>query len=364
MRRPIAQWCLAFALVVTAQADAQTSAGGAPSAPPPRVADVKCRSGCEGGVAHAGSRLVITGTGLQDVVAVAFRGARPAEAGRVTADRVRVVVPAGAQTGPLTVADRMGQSSAPSRIVVIEHLASPERTRGPIATAVTARKAFVDGLRAPTLTYRLQTGAPAEVTVTIVRQGSGRVVRSFDEGVVEPGTDRHVAWRGEHEGRYAFVVSAVGENGAAATTARDPDDAAFVLLGHKFPIRGRHSYGDGFGAGRGHQGADVFAACGTPLVAARGGRVKITKYHERAGHYVVIDGARTGVDYMYAHLQEAALVQPGARVRTGDLLGRVGDTGSAHGCHLHFELWSAPGWYTGGSPFDAMPSLLAWDRSS
>jgi murein DD-endopeptidase MepM/ murein hydrolase activator NlpD len=34
----------------------------------------------------------------------------------------------------------------------------------------------------------------------------------------------------------------------------------------------------------------------------------------------------------------------------------------ASACHLHFELWTAPGWYSGGQPIDPLPSLQAWDR--
>jgi murein DD-endopeptidase MepM/ murein hydrolase activator NlpD len=42
----------------------------------------------------------------------------------------------------------------------------------------------------------------------------------------------------------------------------------------------------------------------------------------------------------------------------------VGDSGNAQGCHLHFELWGAPGWYDGGDPFDPLPALQAWDSWS
>ena len=142
---------------------------------------------------------------------------------------------------------------------------------------------------------------------------------------------------------------------------------AFNFLRYRFPLVGAHDYGESprrFGGGRGHQGQDVFAECGTPLVAARGGVVKFKQYHSRAGHYIVIDGARTGVDFVYMHLRDAALVDTGERVRTGQLIGYVGDTGRASGCHLHFEKWTAPGWYNGGEAFDPLPDLQAWDAQS
>ena len=142
---------------------------------------------------------------------------------------------------------------------------------------------------------------------------------------------------------------------------------SFRLLDHKFPIRGKHDYGSfvaSFGGGRGHQGHDVFAKCGTPLVAARGGKVLFKSFQSRAGHYIVIDGAGTDLDYVYMHLQQAALVDKGDTVVTGQRIGNVGDTGRASGCHLHFELWSGPGWYRGGKPMDPISYLRAWDTQS
>jgi murein DD-endopeptidase MepM/ murein hydrolase activator NlpD len=164
----------------------------------------------------------------------------------------------------------------------------------------------------------------------------------------------------------------VDADGVQAVRAQAPkpaaaDPAQIQFLSHEFPIRGPHYYGENaarFGGGRGHQGHDTFAACGTPLVAARGGVVKFKQYHSAAGHYIVIDGVRTGIDYTYMHLRDAALVNAGDRVRTGQLIGYVGQTGRTSGCHLHFEMWNAPGWYDGGKPFDPLPSLLAWDRTS
>ena len=132
-----------------------------------------------------------------------------------------------------------------------------------------------------------------------------------------------------------------------------------------FPIRGTHEYGTGtnrFGGGRGHEGQDVFAACGTKLVAALSGTVKMAKWQDRAGNYVVIEAA-DGTAQAYMHLQQPALVAKGDEVQAGQPIGLVGDTGRATGCHLHFELWTAPGWYEGGSPIDPLPLLQRLDTA-
>jgi murein DD-endopeptidase MepM/ murein hydrolase activator NlpD len=167
-------------------------------------------------------------------------------------------------------------------------------------------------------------------------------------------------------------VVASGAGGAQVRSAQvqDVQRDAFDYYRHIFPVRARHDYGGDqarFGAGRSghsHQGHDVFARCGARLVAARGGVVKAKQYHSAAGHYVVIDGDNTGVDYVYMHMQTASALIVGDRVFTGQEIGRVGDTGHASGCHLHFELWDAPGWYSGGSPFDPLPMLQEWDAVS
>ena len=55
------------------------------------------------------------------------------------------------------------------------------------------------------------------------------------------------------------------------------------------------------------------------------------------------------------HLRDAPSLAKGDKVKTGERIGAVGRTGRADGCHLHFELWSAPGWYKGGSAYDPLP---------
>jgi murein DD-endopeptidase MepM/ murein hydrolase activator NlpD len=182
-----------------------------------------------------------------------------------------------------------------------------------------------------------------------------------------------VAWNGRSAGKaqpdglYAFRAVAGGAVAAQAGGTAAGEDA-FSLYGHMFPVRGRHEFGSGsagFGAGRTghtHQGHDVFARCGTPMVAARAGKVLYKGYHRLAGYYLVIGG--TDQDYVYAHLRAPAIVSEGDRVYTGQDIGEVGDSGNAQGCHLHFELWSRPGWYRGGRPFDPLPQLQRWDGVS
>lgn len=128
-----------------------------------------------------------------------------------------------------------------------------------------------------------------------------------------------------------------------------------------FPIRGSHEFWDGFGAGRDHEGVDIGANCGTPLVAVAAGKVTMSKYHYRAGHYAVIDLNRSNLDLAYMHMVEPAAARVGQTVSAGQVIGYVGETGNASGCHLHFEVWEGE-YYGGGSPIDPMPFLESWDR--
>ena len=126
-----------------------------------------------------------------------------------------------------------------------------------------------------------------------------------------------------------------------------------------FPVLGKVHYGGDaahFGGGRGHDGQDVFAGCGTPMVAAMAGKVVDAKFHGSAGNYVVIE-TEGGRHHFYAHLRLPAAVEPGEKVRAGRRLGSVGQTGNAWDCHLHFEIWTAPGWYRGGRAIDPKPFL-------
>jgi biotin carboxyl carrier protein len=154
----------------------------------------------------------------------------------------------------------------------------------------------------------------------------------------------------------------------AGDTAPPPPVAPPVAPGTDgvFPVAGPHTYGDGIGAarkGHTHEGVDLNAAEGTPVVAPVAGTILKTDYQSGgAGHYVV-QNAADGRAFFFAHCQSGSIaVSGGQAVAAGQMLCRVGQTGSATGPHLHFEIWVG-GWRVpGGSFVDPLPQLRSWDR--
>jgi murein DD-endopeptidase MepM/ murein hydrolase activator NlpD len=238
--------------------------------------------------------------------------------------------------------------------------------------ATAPRKAFFYGKRKATFHYSIAGSDPRNVKIQAVRRKNWRVVRTWTRRRIEPGKVHAIRWAGAGKrGRPAtpgtYVFRVLTRHGAKAKRGRvRGGDRSFGLFPDKFPLRARHTYGDGYGAPRSghvHQGQDVFAKCGKRIVAARGGRIQYRGYQASgAGYYLVVDGKATGHDYVYMHLRPHGLPKRGQKVRTGEPIGTVGETGDASGCHLHFEMWTKPGWYEGGH---AMPSvtrhLRAWD---
>ncbi len=139
-------------------------------------------------------------------------------------------------------------------------------------------------------------------------------------------------------------------------------DHTFPVGGNVFSLGGKDSR---FGAGRPghiHQGQDVSAPSGTPVLAPWPGIVEAVKYQASgAGYYIVLDGDLEDRDYVFMHLLKGSTtVKVGDRVARGEQIAQVGSTGASSGPHLHFEIWVGGGWYTGGQPVDPYPFLQAW----
>jgi hypothetical protein len=401
-------WLASACLLLAGASPAFAGSGGAGVTPPPAkrksspaprsaapvVLDVRCQSNPGGPCvdshrAAPGASLRLSGRNLGAAALVVFYGERgprddvTAPASPVTPARALTSVPQGARSGPVALIDLAGKRSHRWSGLLVEGIqpalgtVRPAGAPQPVEAALSdPRKLFYGGPQRAVFTYRTLGTQPMDLQVNLVRLRDNAVVRSWRRPQVAPGALNRVRWTGSVKGRvprkgsYAFVLSTPGVAAASVRAADTPPADSVTVYDHMFPVRGRHDFGGagaGFGSGRSghsHQGQDVFAKCGTPLVAARGGKVQFAGFHAAAGYYVVIDGAGTGTDYAYMHLREPADVLVGDRVYTGQEIGAVGDSGNARGCHLHFEEWTSPGWYDGGRPVDPLPDLKRWDRTS
>jgi hypothetical protein len=131
-----------------------------------------------------------------------------------------------------------------------------------------------------------------------------------------------------------------------------------VAGGMACPVAGPVSFHDDFGdprsGGRRHQGNDLFAAYGTPIVAIENGVI----FHTDAtpvglGGIDIWLRGDSGTTYYHAH-DSANLVTVNERVTVGQVIAYVGDTGNAQGgpSHLHFEIHPA-----GGPAIDPYPTV-------
>lgn len=118
-----------------------------------------------------------------------------------------------------------------------------------------------------------------------------------------------------------------------------------AVAGRVCPVGRPVSFTDTWGAprsgGRSHEGVDMFARKGTPVYAVADGIATDVYSSSLGGLAIGFDDDR-GDHYYYAHLS-AQLVDDGERVRAGELIGRVGNTGNAVSTppHLHWEYHPA-----------------------
>ena len=140
---------------------------------------------------------------------------------------------------------------------------------------------------------------------------------------------------------------------AAAWQLEAYQDGSHVFIpGFLFPVEGPTRFVDSFGDARlsgtaeqhWHEGCDVMAAAGTPLIAVEDG--VLTKYgggDPLGGRSLVLTGT-SGYWYYYAHLRGfGSTLKQGDAVTAGDVIGYVGATGDAVASHLHFEIHDPDG---------------------
>jgi murein DD-endopeptidase MepM/ murein hydrolase activator NlpD len=356
---------------------ASAAGGGISAGSPPELIDAVCVATC-GGMhkATTDSEVQLTGRHLSAVSKVLFKAE---EGGKLkvkpssTARRsVTANVPRGAATGRPKVVDPYdNRATSPTSIKVVPPDQIPDIGAFKLRDLTAKpRKAYYYGKKRPKVRYMFTSTEPTDVRIDVVNRKTDEVVASITKDAQEPNTEHKAGWSGQIDGTKRSVAKGAFKFrvGPVSGGLESSDSAGFKYFPFKFPVRGPHEYWDGVGApraGHTHQGQDVGAACGTPLQAARGGRVQYRDSHSAAGNYIVIDGKGTRHDYAYMHLKKPSPLNKGEKVKTGERIGAVGDTGDASGCHLHFEEWSAPGWYEGGTFMEAVTRhLKKWDSWS
>jgi murein DD-endopeptidase MepM/ murein hydrolase activator NlpD len=243
----------------------------------------------------------------------------------------------------------------------------PNSFRG-LKGAVLPKATAADSVTPQRLVFRYRAASATSLEIRIRRitagPGPGRLVSRTLTRPLEPGRWHRRIWRGLDRrgrlapaGRYSVRIGPAG--GRLRTLAR------LRIRGHLFPVGGPHGtrgYIGQFGAprygGRIHEGFDVTASCGTPLVAPRASVVLKNAYDaELKGYYVVMKGRGERRTYLYAHLARRAPVTVDQKIRAGRRVGTVGQTGNAAGtpCHLHIEIRSR------GKLLDPEPLLYSWD---
>jgi murein DD-endopeptidase MepM/ murein hydrolase activator NlpD len=141
--------------------------------------------------------------------------------------------------------------------------------------------------------------------------------------------------------------------------------------GYVFPVYGPHEFGDSFGSFRGdvpgnwHHGDDIFAPLGAPVLACADGTVFSVGWNNVGGNRLWLRDGQ-GNEFYYAHLSAySPAAKNGSRVKAGEVIGFVGNTGDAEGTpyHLHFEIHPVAYLSLGyDGAVDPTPYLQAWQH--
>jgi murein DD-endopeptidase MepM/ murein hydrolase activator NlpD len=181
-----------------------------------------------------------------------------------------------------------------------------------------------------------------------VRPDSFRVVRSF------PAPLPHAGFTAPADGRYLVRFrNEPGTFGTYRLSLGETPTLSFPVAGHDMHDI-RSPYGSTRdGGSRRHEGVDIFAGRGTPVVSASAALVTRVETTPSGGRVIWAEDEARGLTYYYAHLDEQ-LVRRGTRVSPGDTIGRVGNSGNARKAspHLHFSVYRP-----GLVPLDPTPML-------
>jgi murein DD-endopeptidase MepM/ murein hydrolase activator NlpD len=289
---------------------------------------------------------------------------------------------AGAQAGGTAAPDPSDRAGGGIEYGKPVRKARTRRTTPLTATEFSAAPASLQPGAAARFTYRVDGGDGARrvrVRIDVVRVADGQLARRIRLGWKPTRVRRTARWKvgelpaGDYEARLhasdglGHTLRRTARASGRSTLSVAAPVAPVTIGSGAFPVGGPFSFGGDdarFGADRGdhvHEGQDLMAPEGTPVLSPRAGFVRFKAYQSGgAGHYLVVHGDDNR-DYVFMHLVSGSIpVGKDDPVAAGQQIGAVGTTGRAEGAHLHFEIWPG-GWYVDGSrPVDPRPELDAW----
>ena len=183
-----------------------------------------------------------------------------------------------------------------------------------------------------------------EATLAAIKEEAAVLQAEFDEA------------SDEYERLQELAARAPAPAPVAAAAAPVPSAPVRVSGNMTCPVAGPVSFVDSWGApraGHTHQGVDMMAAAGTPVVAITSGTITYSGYGDSAGYWQILSGD-DGNGYWYMHNQSN--IVNGGHVSAGQQIATVGDTGNAAGTpHLHFEYH--PGGGAAVNPYPLVAGL-------
>lgn len=246
--------------------------------------------------------------------------------------------------------------------------AAPAPPQAPAPIAATA-----PAVAARSVPIRLRIGSRGDAVEDLQRELRRRGQRIAVDGAFGPATKRAVRRMQKRlrmkptgiVGPKLLKRLGLPTRTAAAAPAPVPTAPRTTTYLKVFPVQGDYSYFNDYGAARGsgsHQGNDIMADRGTPLVAVDDGVIaKMSRTETGLGGIYVWLKRADGVQYYYAHMESIAEgLENGSRITVGQVVGTVGNTGDARGAppHLHFEIrheWT---------PINPYPHLQAVDATA
>lgn len=198
------------------------------------------------------------------------------------------------------------------------------------------------------VTLRLLTLA---LTLALSSFALAQTVCDYEETVPQTAEERE---RSERRARYREALATF-----AALLPAEPDTVIYMPVEGVRVANVTDTWGAPRGAGRFHEGQDIFAPRGTPVYSATSGYIYRIGTADLGGRVVSVLGAG-GRRYYYAHLDDWADITEGQAVTPATVLGYVGNTGNARTTppHLHFGIYSGSRRTCDRQVHDPLPLLV------